>query len=113
MVWNTWQKRSLFTETWQLETACESVKVYDCYTWVPMTCITTACLSCRVDDDLKIKVGDFGLARDVYDSDYYRVTDKNAKLPVKWMSPEAVHDNISNEKTDVVSKRIRWEGGWL
>lgn len=74
-----------------------------------------------MDNDLRIKVGDFGLARDVYDSDYYRVTDRNAKLPVKWMSPEAVHDNISNEKTDVVSKRIwliitissSWEGDWL
>ena len=56
-----------------------------------------------MDDDLRIKVGDFGLARDVYISDYYRATKKRAKLPVKWMSPEALHDNISNEKTDVVS----------
>ena len=49
---------------------------------------------CRVDDDIRIKVGDFGLARDVYSNDYYRA-DKNTKLPVKWMSPEALHDNIS------------------
>ena len=60
-----------------------------------------------MDDDLRIKVGDFGLARDVYSSDYYRANNKNAKLPVKWMSPEALHDNISNEKTDVVSKIIK------
>ena len=56
----------------------------------------------RVGDGLRIKVGDFGLTRDVYSNDYYRAN-KNAKLPVKWMSPEALHDNISNEKTDVVS----------
>ena len=57
---------------------------------------------CRVDDNLKIKVGDFGLARDVYRSNYYRAS-KNAKLPVKWMPPETLHDGISNEKTDVVN----------
>ena len=27
----------------------------------------------------------------------------NAKLPIKWMPPEAVNDKISNGKTDVVS----------
>ena len=59
------------------------------------------CTIYRVDDNLRIKVGDFGLARDVYSSDYYRAN-RNAKLPVKWMPPETLHDSISNEKTDVV-----------
>ena len=62
-----------------------------------------------MDNDLRIKVGDFGLARDVYSNDYYRAN-KNAKLPVKWMSPEALHDNISNEKTDVVSQSSLGQG---
>ena len=56
---------------------------------------------CRVDDNLKIKVGDFGLARSIYTSNYYRAT-RSAKLPVKWMPPETLHDGISNEKADVV-----------
>ena len=55
----------------------------------------------RVDAKLRIKVGDFGLARDVYSNDYYRAN-KRTKLPVKWMPPETLHDSISNEKTDVV-----------
>ena len=46
-------------------------------------------------------VGDFGLARDIYSADYYRAG-KGARLPVKWMSPESLTDNISTEKTDVV-----------
>ena len=46
-------------------------------------------------------VGDFGLARDVYSADYYRAG-KGARLPVKWMPPEALTDGISTEKTDVV-----------
>ena len=50
-------------------------------------------------------MGDFGLARDIYSTDYYRAG-KGARLPVKWMSPEALTDNISTEKTDVVSINI-------
>ena len=46
-------------------------------------------------------VGDFGLARDVYCVDYYRA-ERGARLPVKWMPPEALTDGISTEKTDVV-----------
>ena len=61
--------------------------------------------SYRVDEALTIKVADFGLARDVYILDYYRVQSNN-KLPVKWMAPEALHDQISNEKTDVVSLNL-------
>ena len=56
----------------------------------------------RVGDNLNIKVADFGLARDVYIKEYYRQR-SIGKIPVKWMAPEALHDKISNEKTDVVS----------
>ena len=56
-----------------------------------------------MDSSLAIKVGDFGLARDVYTKDYYRVSSVEAKIPIKWMAPEALYDGISNEKTDMVS----------
>lgn len=56
----------------------------------------------RVDSDLSVRVGDFGLARDIYQDDYYRQNSR-IKIPVKWMAPESLHDGISNEKTDVVS----------
>ena len=48
-------------------------------------------------------VGDFGLARDIYSTDYYRAWSET-RLPVKWMAPEALTDGISTEKTDVVRK---------
>ena len=35
-------------------------------------------------------------------TDYYR-QQSIEKMPVKWMAPEAMHDRISNQKTDVVS----------
>ena len=56
----------------------------------------------RVDTELHIKVADFGLARDVYMTEYYR-QQSTGKIPAKWMAPESLHDRISNEKTDVVS----------
>ena len=58
----------------------------------------------RLDSRLSVLVGDFGLARDVYCTDYYRAG-KGARLPVKWMPPETLTDGISNEKTDVVCIR--------
>ena len=64
----------------------------------------------RVDKDLKVKVGDFGLARDIYSEDYYRAR-RGAKLPVKWMPPETLRDGISNEKTDVVSCTMKLATG--
>ena len=55
-----------------------------------------------MNEEGTVLVGDFGLARDVYSTEYYR-SGGNVKLPVKWMSPETLNDGISNEKTDVVS----------
>lgn len=31
--------------------------------------------NCLVGDKLKVKIGDFGMSRDVYSTDYYRVSD--------------------------------------
>ena len=41
-------------------------------------------------DLFQVKIGDFGLARDVYKSDYYR---GGGYLPVKWMSPESLMEH--------------------
>ena len=52
-----------------------------------------------------IKVADFGLSVDIYASTYYRQekSDTAVKLPVKWMPPESIADDIFSEKSDVVS----------
>ena len=41
----------------------------------------------------------------MYITNYYKQQGIE-KMPVKWMAPEAMHDRISNEKTDVVSSHI-------
>lgn len=51
-----------------------------------------------------MKVADFGLSRDIYSKDYYRMGSKTL-LPIKWMAPESFNDGVFTEKTDVVSKK--------
>ncbi|XP_019634366.1 PREDICTED: inactive tyrosine-protein kinase transmembrane receptor ROR1-like [Branchiostoma belcheri] len=48
-----------------------------------------AARNCLVGDNLLVKISDFGLSRDIYSSDYYRVQSKSL-LPVRWMPPEAI-----------------------
>lgn len=56
-----------------------------------------------------MKVADFGMARDIYDKEYYSVQDsKKAKLPVKWMAIESLQTQKFTTKSDVASKRFFW-----
>ena len=48
-----------------------------------------ACRNCLINSDLKVKIGDFGMSRNLYSRDYYRINGQ-AILPVRWMSPESL-----------------------
>ena len=55
-----------------------------------------------------IKVADFGLTEDMYARNYFR-RDKSEegseeKVPIRWMAPESIENDVYNERTDVVSK---------
>lgn len=68
-----------------------------------------AARNCMVGENRVVKIGDFGLARDVYDNDYYR-RDTQGKLPVRWMSPESLKDSLYTSASDVWSFGIVvWE----
>lgn len=51
--------------------------------------------------DLTVNIADFGLSRDVYSKDYYRMGTKTM-LPVKWMAAESLNDSVFTVKSDVV-----------
>ncbi|KAM8916467.1 tyrosine-protein kinase receptor isoform 2-T2 [Spinachia spinachia] len=55
------------------------------------------------------KIGDFGMARDIYRASYYRKGGR-AMLPVKWMPPEAFMEGVFTCKTDTWSFGVLlWE----
>eukprot|EP00079_Xenopus_tropicalis_P009591 XP_002933782.2 PREDICTED: leukocyte tyrosine kinase receptor [Xenopus tropicalis] len=55
------------------------------------------------------KIGDFGMARDIYRASYYRKGGR-AMLPVKWMPPEAFLEGVFTSKTDTWSFGVLlWE----
>lgn len=43
---------------------------------------------------------DFGMTRDIYETDYYRKGGKGL-LPVRWMSPESLKDGVFTTMSDV------------
>ena len=66
--------------------------------------------NCLVDSQFVCKIADFGLSRDVYESDYYKVDSKSACLPVRWMPPESLLYGRFTIKSDVWSYGVlMWE----
>ena len=58
------------------------------------------CLVSSKGADRVVKIGDFGLAKDLYSSDYYQVEGQR-KLPVRWMAPEALLQGKFTIESDI------------
>ena len=59
--------------------------------------------TCRIGENMVIKVADFRFSENMYTSAYVRTAvNGGVKLPVKWMAPESLLDGVFSEKTDVV-----------
>ncbi|PAA68353.1 hypothetical protein BOX15_Mlig024402g2, partial [Macrostomum lignano] len=68
-----------------------------------------AARNCMVTAAFTVKIGDFGMTRDVYYSDYYK-KEGQAPLPVRWMAPESLRDGVFTTASDVWSYGVvLWE----
>ncbi|XP_047223967.1 insulin receptor a [Girardinichthys multiradiatus] len=68
-----------------------------------------AARNCMVAHDLTVKIGDFGMTRDIYETDYYRKGGKGL-LPVRWMAPESLKDGVFTAHSDCWSFGVvLWE----
>ena len=94
------------TEIWLQEIACEILSVHSTHCQLRIACILsnvyTLTLLCRLDHSGCVKVGDFGLAEDIYSTGYVREDNKTVKVPYKWMPPESLEDALFSELSDVV-----------
>lgn len=68
-----------------------------------------ACRNCLVSEGPVVKIADFGMSRDVYTCDYYKIGGSRL-LPVRWMSPESVMYGRFTLESDIWSYGIvLWE----
>ncbi|XP_025263429.1 protein sevenless isoform X2 [Camponotus floridanus] len=72
-----------------------------------------ACRNCLVSsrnrENRVIKIGDFGLARNIYKDDYY-IMEGERHLPIRWMAPESLRMNRFTSQSDVWSFGVlMWE----
>ncbi|VVC26261.1 Hypothetical protein CINCED_3A024692 [Cinara cedri] len=68
-----------------------------------------AARNCMVCENNVVKVGDFGLTRDIYQTDYYR-KDSEGMMPIRWMAPESLQSGLFTCFSDVWSYGVvLWE----
>jgi len=64
--------------------------------------------NCLVSNEFVVKIGDFGMSRNLYERSYYKVRGR-AMMPIRWMATESFYGKFS-EKTDVWSFGVMlWE----
>ncbi|XP_072759730.1 proto-oncogene tyrosine-protein kinase ROS-like [Anoplolepis gracilipes] len=71
-----------------------------------------ACRNCLISskdrENRVVKIGDFGLTRDIYRDDYYRM--KGGLVPICWMAPESLTTGKFTSQSDVWSFGVlMWE----
>ncbi|KAK1797495.1 hypothetical protein P4O66_008346 [Electrophorus voltai] len=68
-----------------------------------------AARNCMLGDDLRVRVADFGLSKQILCSDYYRQR-VAIRMPIKWMAIESLSESVYTTKSDVWSFGVTmWE----
>ena len=57
----------------------------------------------RIDGSYLVKIADFGMSRDIYEKDYYKMEDQTKPVPMKWMALESLKEGKYTTNSDVVS----------
>ncbi|CDQ73738.1 unnamed protein product [Oncorhynchus mykiss] len=72
---------------------------------------TRNCLVGDMGEGLMVKIGDFGMSRDIYSTDYYRVkVGGRTMLPIRWMPPESIMYRKFTTESDIWSFGVvLWE----
>ncbi|KAG1668497.1 Tyrosine-protein kinase transmembrane receptor Ror2 [Nymphon striatum] len=56
--------------------------------------------NCLVNEDMVVKIADFGLSQKMYSSDYYKGDDQDA-IPIRWMPLESILYNKYTVESDI------------
>ncbi len=59
-----------------------------------------------IDEQLLLKISDFGLAKGVNSSNCFQTENNLKLLPVRWMSPEVLTTGTFSAHSDVVGKHL-------
>ena len=62
----------------------------------------------RLNENLVIKIADFGLTKDVHEKEYYIKGPPTKPLPLRWMSTEAILFGKFSTKSDMVRNFLKY-----
>ena len=61
-----------------------------------------------MDANFIVKIADFGMSRQLNETDYYKLSNAEKPLPVRWLAEECLLYGRFTTKSDVVSSALKF-----